>query len=207
MVVLSDIHEGFSGEIEFPPVDAEFKSKCIAAVESAGPELLLESRDFRSELTLVVRKGKIREICRRLRDDADLQFNFLSDITAIDYLNIGREPRFDVVYHLYSIPNAWMLRLRAPVEEDECRIDSVCDVWPGADWNEREAYDFFGIVFEGHPNLERILMPEDWEGWPMRKDFPMGGTKSFYFKGETGATVGESKTLVPRIRKPGQSDV
>lgn len=207
MVVRSDIEEGFTGQKEFPPVDSKYKSQCIAAIESAGSELLLEALDFRSELTLVVRKGKIRDICRTLRDDPELQFDFLSDLTAIDYLNIGRLPRFDVVYHLYSIPKACRLRLRVPVEEEDCHIDSVCDVWSGADWNEREAYDFFGIVFDGHPNLQRILMPEDWEGWPLRKDFPMGGTKSFYFKSETGATVGESKTLVPRIRKPGQSDI
>ena len=124
----------------------------------------------------------------------------LSDLTAIDYLNLARTPRFDVVYHLYSLEHYHRLRLKVPVEEEDCSVESICDLWSGASFMEREVYDMFGIGFSGHPNLERILMPDNWKGHPLRKDFPLGGSKSFYFKHETDEYAGEPDDLVPRIR-------
>jgi len=207
MTTYADIEEGFDGKKEWAPVDEVFRKKAVAVVESVEAESVLEIIDFREELTLVVRKEKIRAICQALRDDAELRFDYLTDVTAIDYLLQDREPRFEVIYHLYSISKAYRLRLRCPVAEDDCCIDSVVEVWAGANYNERETFDFFGIIFNDHPNLERIMLPDEFEGHPMRKDFPIGGTKSFYFKKSTQPFVGEPKDLIPRIRPTGKSDI
>jgi NADH-quinone oxidoreductase subunit C len=154
----------------------------------------------RGELTLIVERKPIVAIMTLLRDDPDFQFNFLSYLTAVDYLALGRTPRYDVVYQLYSIPKTHRLRVRAAVPEEDPTIDSVFPVWKTANFIEREAYDMFGILFLGHPDLRRILMPDDWEGHPLRKDFPLGGVKSFYFKRASDPHAGEPKDLVPRIR-------
>lgn len=201
MVFRADVQEGFDGYAEFPAVDSDYRDKCASIIEAAAPESLLEIKEFRGELTLYVRRESITIICIALRDNAELQLNYLSDVTAVDYLAAGRDPRFDVIYQLYSIPHAHRLRLHAPVSEDDCRIPSVVEVWAGADWMERETYDFFGIIFEEHPDLRRILMPEDWIGWPLRKDFPLGGKKSFYFRKSTEPYAGETEDMIPRIRK------
>jgi len=154
------------------------------------------------EVTLLIDKRYIHDAVKALRDDAGLSQTMLSDVTAADYLELGREPRFDVVYHLGSLEHAHRLRLRVPVGEDEeeCRIDSITDLWKGADFMEREVYDMFGIRFDGHPNLQRILMPDNWEGHPLRKDFPLGGATSFYYKQDSDEYAGEPADLVPRIR-------
>jgi NADH-quinone oxidoreductase subunit C len=136
-------------------------------------EAVLEVIHDRGEVTVVVAREALRAICRFLRDEPDLRFDFLSDICGVDYLTLGRRPRFAVVYHLYSLTHHHLLRLRVPVEESDPVVPSVADIWPGANFPERETYDMFGIRFEGHPNLTRILMPEDWVGYPLRKDFPL----------------------------------
>jgi len=159
-----------------------------------------EAVQFRGELTLTIRRDAIHDVCLFLRDEPQLQFNYLSSITAVDYLNLGRAPRFDVVYHLLSLVYHHRLRLKVAVPDDDLRIATVVDIWPGADWYERETYDMFGIAFDGHPNLTRIMMPDDWQGYPLRKDFPLGGTCSFYFKRDTRPHAGEPSDLVPRIR-------
>lgn len=134
------------------------------------PESTLEIAEFRGELTIVVKKEDMVPLCTFLRDDPDLCFNFLSDLCGVDYL--GRKPRFDVVYHLYSLDKNHRLRLKVKVEEGES-VPSVTYVWNTANWHEREVFDLFGITFDGHPDLSRILLPEDWEGYPLRKDFPL----------------------------------
>ena len=125
--------------------------------------------------TIYVPAERLVETCRALRDTAGLGFNVLLEVTAADYL--PRVPRFEVVYHLLSIPNRARLRLKVRVAsaEDASRgvVPSVQSVWPAAGWPEREVYDMFGIVFSGHTDLRRILMPEDWEGHPARKDYPV----------------------------------
>lgn len=153
-----------------------------------------------NEVSIYVAKDFIKPIIAALREDEGLKFDFLSDITAIDYLNLQREPRFDVVYQLYSLAHYHRLRLKAPVEEDDPVIDSICELWSGANYMEREVYDMFGISFNGHPDPRRILMPDNWKGHPLRKDFPIGGSKSFYYKHETQEYAGEPDDLVPRIR-------
>jgi len=105
-----------------------------------------------------------------------------------------------VVYHPLSLEYYHRVRIKASVPEDDLHIASVVSVWPTADWHEREVFDMFGIVFDGHPNLSRILMPDDWQGHPLRKDFPIGGARSFYFKRDSQPLAGEPPGMIPRIR-------
>lgn len=137
------------------------------------PESILDVTFFRDEVTVVVRKEDILPITRFLHSDADFFYDFLSDLCCVDYLD--REPRFEIVYHLYSIKNNKRLRIKATIPSNHQVIPSVCSVWKTADWMERECYDMYGIDFENHPDLRRILLPEDWEGHPLRKDYPLKG--------------------------------
>jgi len=131
---------------------------------------IFEVAEFRGELTIIVRKEDIVPICQFLRDDPKLSYNFLSDLCGVDWLET--KPQFDVVYNLYSIEKNHRVRLKIKVDDGET-IPSVTSVWNTANWHEREVFDMFGIKFDRHPDLRRILMPEDWEGHPLRKDFPL----------------------------------
>ncbi len=136
------------------------------------PDTIEEVSSFRDQVTVRVFKDNIVEVCMFLRDTPELEFDFLTDLTAVDYPQ--RPKRFDVVYHLYSMTRNHRLRVKAAVAESET-IQSVTSVWKGANWEERECYDMFGVIFTGHPDLRRILLPEDWEGYPLRKDYPLAG--------------------------------
>ncbi len=138
------------------------------------PDEVLDIREFRGQVSVTVRKGKILEIGRYLHDEPDLYLDYLVDVCGADYLG-KKANRFEVVYHLYSIKHRHMIRLKAEVSGDNPNIDSVMPIWVGANWHEREAYDMFGIIFNGHPDLRRILLPGDWEGYPLRKDYPVKG--------------------------------
>lgn len=127
---------------------------------------------FRDECTITVKKEKIKDILSYLKNTSGLEFDYLVDLTAVDYLGF-REPRFDVVYHLMSTKYRYRIRIKAQVSEHESCIDSVTDLWATANWFERECYDMFGIEFRKHPDLRRILLPEDWRGYPLRKDYPV----------------------------------
>lgn len=145
----------------------------LVRLREFDPEAVEEAREFRSEVTLYIRKGRLRSICELLRDAPVLNFKYLSDVTAVDlYPN---EPRFEVVYHLLALDTFRRLRLKVRLPGDDPRVDSVVPVWPGANAFERETFDLLGIRFEGHPNLSRILLPEEWEGHPLRKDYPTTG--------------------------------
>jgi len=135
------------------------------------PDAVIAVREMAGEQTVVVDREKVVDILQFLRDDEELQYNFLSDLTAVDFL--GRVPRFEVVYHLLSMPNKRRVRLKVLVEDGR-PAPSVVSVYPTANFLEREVYDLFGIEFHGHPSLRRILLPEDWEGHPLRKDYPLG---------------------------------
>lgn len=154
-----------------------------------------------NELVMCVDRSIIVPVCQQLRDDRDFQFNFLSYATAIDWSAMKKTPRFEMIYQLLSLTKTHRMRVKAGVPEDDPAIDTVCTVWETANWLERETFDMFGIVFKGHPDLRRILMPDDWEGHPLRKEFPLGGVKSFYFKRATEPRAGEPKNLVPRVRE------
>ncbi len=142
----------------------------LTKLKGRFPQSVLESSEFRGDLTVMVKREDIVSVCTYLRDDPDLSFDYLSDLTAVDRL--GRKPRFDVVYHLYSISRNHRVRLKVGIDEDQS-ISSVTSVYGGANWLEREVFDLFGVNFENHPDLRRILMPDDWEGHPLRKDFPL----------------------------------
>ena len=132
-----------------------------------------EVREFRGELTIVVPREHLRRAAEFLRGDPELQFTFLADLTGVDRFPI--EPRFELNYHLLSLARRERVRLKVRVSGDDPVVESVTAVWPTANWHEREVFDLFGVRFEGHPDLRRILMPEDWEGHPLRKDYPVEG--------------------------------
>jgi NADH-quinone oxidoreductase subunit C len=133
---------------------------------------ILDSGELRGDLSVYVRPNAIVEVARFLRDDSDLRYNFLENLCAVDYL--GRDPRFEVVYHLLSHPNRHRLALKVGLPESKPNVPTLTGLWTTANWQERETFDMFGIIFDGHPSLERILMPDDWEGYPQRKDVPLG---------------------------------
>jgi NADH-quinone oxidoreductase subunit C len=147
----------------------------IAALDRAKAllgELVTASHSYRGDDTLVVKAESVLDVMRQLRND--LGMNFLVDLTAVDYL--GRDPRFEVVYHLRSFSTGERLRVKAPLAEPDDGsypiLDSIVSLWPGANWFEREVWDLYGIKFRGHPDLRRILMYEEFVGHPLRKDYP-----------------------------------
>jgi NADH-quinone oxidoreductase subunit C len=131
---------------------------------------ILSTHNELGDATAVVAREKVVEICRFLRDDADLRFDLAVDLTGVDY--IDETPRFEVVYHLYSIEKKQRVRIKARVPAEDPTIGSVAGIWTGLNWYEREAFDMYGIRFDGHPDLRRILLPETFVGHPLRKDYP-----------------------------------
>jgi NADH-quinone oxidoreductase subunit C len=129
--------------------------------------------EFRGETTVVVARKNLRSLAERCRDDQALQFNLLTDATCVD--RFPMEPRYELNYQLVSIPLRQKVRIRVPLGGHDPVVDSMVPIWPGANWLEREIFDLFGIQFTGHPDLRRILLPDDWEGYPLRKDFPVEG--------------------------------
>lgn len=144
----------------------------VEKITAVYPEAIVEVADFRGERTLFIQKEQLVPVCQFIRDEADLQYNFLSDIVADDYL--PDFPRFAVSYHLYSIPKIHRLRLRVWVEDPDEGPPTVAGVWPIATWLEMEVWDLMGIRFSGNNSLRRLFLPEDWQGHPLRKDYPLG---------------------------------
>ena len=145
----------------------------VAALLAWNPNAVTAAKFDRNELTIWLDRTCLREACVMLKNDPRLQYTALADITAVDWY--PREPRFEVVYHLFSIPNKKHVRLKVRLQGDDPNVDSLTSIWPGANFFEREVWDLFGIRFDQHPNLERIMMPEDWQGHPLRKDYPVEG--------------------------------
>jgi NADH-quinone oxidoreductase subunit C len=147
----------------------------VAAVRlrEAFPEAVEEVSTFRGETTVVVRKADLLDVGRLLKEQDDLAFDFLTLACAVDYH--PREPRFEMVYHLYSMKHRFRLRLKTRLHSDDPTVESVTSLWPTANWHEREAYDLMGIQIRNHPDLRRIFLPADWEGHPLRKDYPLRG--------------------------------
>jgi NADH-quinone oxidoreductase subunit C len=133
----------------------------------------------RGELTIYVEASRIADVCQTMRDDPALRFELCSSVSGVDYLGTD-EKRLHVVYHLTSMTYRRRIRLETAVTVEDPHVPSVTQIYPTADWQERETYDMFGIVFDGHPALTRILMPDDWEGHPQRKDYPLGGVPVEY---------------------------
>ncbi|MDP3049663.1 MAG: NADH-quinone oxidoreductase subunit C [Thermodesulfovibrionales bacterium] len=143
-------------------------------IKERFPDQVIEVAEFSGQVSVIVKRDQIIPILKYLHDDPILSFDHLQDLTAVDYLK-KKDVRFEVVYNLYSIRYRHHIRIRAQVTENDPKIRSAVPIWAGADWHERECFDMFGIVFTGHPDLRRILMPEDWEGYPLRKDYPLQG--------------------------------
>ena len=151
-----------------PAMLAELKERFAAAI--------VETHEQHGDHTAVVRREALVELLRHCRDASALAFDMLVDITAVDYLKYpGREdgPRFEVVYHLYSVRANHRLRVKVRVEEDDAVVPSAVSLWPIANWLEREVWDMFGIRFDGHPDLRRLLLYEEFVGHPLRKDYPI----------------------------------
>lgn len=143
-------------------------------IKEKYPNEVIGIEEFRGQVSIFLKKERILEVFHYLHDEPALSFDYLKDLTALDHLG-KKDTRFEVVYHLYSMTHEHMIRVKVPVSEHDCSIESVTPLWIGADWHERECFDMFGIDFKGHYDLRRILMPEDWEGYPLRKDYPVKG--------------------------------
>lgn len=142
----------------------------IAAIQTALPDALADAKFDRGELTLKIARQHIRAAAALVQKSG---YNFLEDVTCVDYYPV--EPRFQVIYHIVSHSLKSRIRLAVPVDSIDLDIDSIVPVWPSADFYEREVFDLFGIRFAGHPNLRRIMMPDEWQGHPLRKDYPVEG--------------------------------
>jgi NADH-quinone oxidoreductase subunit C len=145
-----------------------------ALLRQAIPPGVDEISEALGEVTVIAKRDGLVDLLTLLRDESRFAFNFLSDLSAVD-LGEFASPRFAVAYHLYSLPHNHRLRVKVYVDEDDAVLPSVTGVWSAANWQEREVFDMFGIRFDGHPDLRRILMPADYEGHPLRKDFPVKG--------------------------------
>ena len=145
-------------------------SPALRRLIEALPDAVLETHAHVGDATACIDPKRVVEVARLLRDDSELEFEMLTDVTAVDYL--GQEPRFEMVYHFYSVGRNHRLRIKARVPEEAPEIDSLVDVYASANWMEREVWDLYGIRFKGHPDLRRILLYEEFEGHPLRKDYP-----------------------------------
>ena len=185
--------------------------EAIESLSRSFPDKIQHKTEFRGETSCTIAASDLRDSAKFCRDE--LLFDYLIDITSID--NFGEDPRFEIVYHLYSMPNAVHVRLKLKVPEEAGAVDTVSDIWPTANWHEREIYDMMGIKFNGHPDLRRILMWDGYPYFPLRKDFPLEGlpsempdvafTKVTPLEGGPFVTVpstATSKDREPRARPP-----
>ena len=173
------------------------------AVEAAGGDALKSVAVDRGELTAVVRVEGLLAFMRELRDRPELRFDMLIDVCGVDYQAYGdgawEGPRFAAVYHLLSLPHNWRLRVRTFATDDDFPVvPSMIDVWPCANWFEREAFDLYGIVFDGHPDLRRLLTDYGFVGHPFRKDFPLSGYVEMRYDPEQGRVIYQPVTIEPR---------
>ncbi len=147
--------------------------KLTSLLKDKFPKAVLDFHSHRADETVVIEKNFLDSVCQFLHDDSRCAFEIMLDITAVDLLEFNTNPRFEMVYHFKSLTHASRIRIKVPLDEVDCRLSSISHIWKSADWYERECFDMFGIIFEGHPNLKRILMYEEFEGHPLRKDYPI----------------------------------
>ena len=150
-------------------------SAALTRLCSHLPDAVLSQHEQHGDATVVVAKERLLEVLGFLRQEVGLEFDMLSDLAAVDHAQRRdgeRTPRFEVVYHLYSIAHNHRLRVKVGVDLDDCEVESVVEIWPAANWMEREVFDLYGIRFSNHPDLRRILLYEEFEGYPLRKDYP-----------------------------------
>ncbi len=197
-----DIHQAPSDRLEVSKIREKF------------PDAIQEVVEFRGDTRIAVRRENIVGVLQMLRDDSDLQYNFFSECLGVDYLDplnggyiLEKPHRFEVVYNLYSQPDNrtgkgrnTRIFIKVGVSDPNPTMPTAIGIYPGAEWPEREIYDMFGIRFEGHPDLRRILMSDDWVGHPQRKDYPLGGERVQFAEGKYGPSVGEGV-----VQHPGES--
>jgi NADH-quinone oxidoreductase subunit C len=156
-------------------------SPLVAAFQREHPEWVQEVIERLGETTIIVSREHIAEICSFLKSWPETRFDFLADLCGADR-GVEEEPRFEVNYHLFSTTKYHRWRLKVLLNEDNLHVKTVTGVWRTANWHERETYDLFGVIFDGHPDLRRILLPEDWQGYALRKDFPLRGYEPYSLK-------------------------
>jgi len=187
-------------------------------LKSNFPDAVQSSQAFRDETTITVTADRLPEIAQFLRDDPALQYNLRMDVYGVDRKDLKgtKSPRFAVQYELFSIPNNKNIRLNVPVPDAPQgngalpKISSLTGVWPTANWLERETYDLMGIEFTGHPWLHRIMMPQYWEGHPLRKDTPLGGEPVNFSQHKDDArfaTLGKQILTPPQVHSEVEGDV
>ena len=147
------------------------KVNVLETIKGKFGDRIVDSHSFRGDDTVIVKKESIKSLCLFLKEDVDLDFDYLLDVCGVDYL--PRKPRFEVVYHLYSLQFNHRIRVKVPVAEEDCKVDSMVTLYKTANWYEREIWDLYGVKFNGHPNMTRILLYEGFKGHPLRKDYPI----------------------------------
>src|SRR5439155_2851937 len=153
-------------------------SQIAAALQRDHPQWVNEIVNALGETTIVVPREQIVAVCQFLKTTTEYEFNFLADLCGFDR-GPEEEPRFEVNYHLFSTRKHHRIRLKVLLNEEDIHVPTVAGVWRTANWHERETYDLFGVVFDGHPDLRRILLPDDWQGHALRKDFPLRGYEPY----------------------------
>lgn len=156
-------------------------SQLVTALQHEHPHWVTEIIEAFGEVTAVVPRLHLVDVCTALKSGANARFDFLADICGADH-GVEEEPRFEVNYHLFSTKKHHRLRLKVLLNEDDAHVPTVTGVWRTANWHERETFDLFGVVFDGHPDLRRILLPDDWQGHALRKDFPLRGYEPYSLK-------------------------
>lgn len=156
-------------------------SHLVTALQCEHPDWITGVTEALGEVTAVVPREHIVEVCSFFKTAPEAAFNFLADLCGVDR-GVEEEPRFEVNYHLFSTTKYHRLRLKVLLNEDDVHLPTVTRVWRTANWHERETYDLVGIIFDGHPDLRRILLPDDWQGHALRKDFPLRGYEPYSLK-------------------------
>ena len=145
----------------------------VEKVKASLPDAIQDTALPQGDAVIFVAPDCLQKVAAFLKDDPSLKFDYLSDVCGVDYLNEEREPRFEAVYHLYSIDHQHSIRVRVGIGEDNPSVPTVSELWKGALYPEQELFDMFGIHIEGHPKNERLIMPKEWSGYPLRKDYPL----------------------------------
>lgn len=175
---MSEVQQTESNSQVSQPAAAQTPSQIAAALQREQPDWVTEITTALGETTVVVPRAYIVTACELLKTAAGYEFNFLADLCASDR-GPEAEPRFEVNYHLFSTTKHHRLRVKVLLNEEDAHVPTVTTVWRTANWHERETYDLFGIIFDGHPDLRRILLPDDWQGHALRKDFPLRGYEPY----------------------------
>jgi NADH-quinone oxidoreductase subunit C len=156
-------------------------SQLVTALQREHPDWISEIVEAYGEVTAIVPRAQIVALCSHLKTAAGADFDFLADVCGADR-GVEEVPRFEVNYHLFSTTRFHRLRLKVVLAENDARVPTVTGIWRTANWHERETFDLFGVVFEDHPDLRRILLPDDWQGHALRKDFPLRGFEPYSLK-------------------------